>query len=315
MSLTGKDDNNKNQNSSNSENKIHNNTYNNSKSNTNSSKQNNSVNGNKTITLSRSTFIKISIITIVALMISSFLGGYTLKTHITDTSVTIPSSALLSLLESRDTTTSTLQENNSSGSGDGTSIAPTPSVNPVISVDDDPIRGNKDASITMIEFSDYQCPFCKRVFNETMPEIKEKYIDTGKVKHVFRDYPIPTSHPNALTAAIAAQCANDEQKYWEYHDILFAKQAEWEALTGNNTISKFKEYADNLGINMDNFNSCLDSKQYEEEVNKDLQEGATYGITGTPTFYVGNREKGFTELSGSQPFASFENVFKFYENK
>ena len=115
-----------------------------------------------------------------------------------------------------------------------------------------------------------------------MPDLKEKYIDTGKIKHVYRDYPMPFLHQNAIPAAIAAECANDQGKFWDYHDILFSKQTEWKNLSGNATNHKFKEYAaKNLTqIDTNKFNSCVDSQKYKDEVDKDIGDGSTYGISG-----------------------------------
>lgn len=142
-------------------------------------------------------------------MMCSFLAGYTIRSFVTDTFVTIPSSSLLAALESKKTTAETETNSSASSIADSSSFH-FPAINPAISMDDDSMRGNKDASITMIEFSDYQCPFCKRTFYDTMPNLKEKYIDREKVKHVFRNYPI-SFHQNFLSAAIAAKGANEQE--------------------------------------------------------------------------------------------------------
>jgi protein-disulfide isomerase len=281
----------------------------NNDNNTNNQKEDNVNNSENTknITLKRSTFIKLAIVGILALMVSSFLAGFTLQIGITPTYVTLPSSPTVA-----PTTLPSNTPPSPSPSIAGANNPPTqqqPTVLSSVSLDNDPIEGSKDAPVTLVEFSDYQCPFCKRTFDDTMPELKEKYIDTGKIKHVFRDYPLPF-HQNGIPAAIAAECANEQGKFWDYHNILFSKQTEWENLSGNATNEKFKEYAANNMTQLDKnkFNSCIDSQKYKDEVEKDIADGSTYGVSGTPTFYIGNKEKGYTQIVGAQPLATFESI-------
>ena len=177
-----------------------------------------------------------------------------------------------------------------------------------ISADNDPIIGNPDAPITIIEFSDFQCPFCARFNAQTLPSILEEYIDQGKVKLVFRDFPIQSIHPNALPASVAAECANDQNKFKEMHDILFEKQSEWNKLETAETLSLFSQYASNFEIDQETFDSCLTSGKHIAEIKKDLEDGREYGVTGTPGFFVGNDQIGFVELKGAQPFESFKKV-------
>jgi len=184
-----------------------------------------------------------------------------------------------------------------------------PTVKPVnVSTDDDPVRGSSDAPITIIEFSDFQCPFCSRFHNETLPTILEKYVDTGKVKFVYRDFPIQSLHPNAMPAAAASECAHEQNKYWEYHDALFERQQTWNNLKLADSIDTFKNIAKEFNLNEDQFNSCLDSGKYIEEINKDLRDGTNYGITGTPGFFVGNEKNGFVKLIGAQPIEAFKKI-------
>ena len=177
-----------------------------------------------------------------------------------------------------------------------------------ISLDDDPIRGDPDAPITIIEFSDFQCPFCARFHEQTLPSLLEEYIDEGKVNFVYRDFPIQSIHPNALPAAVAAECADDQGKYWEYHDILFEKQSSWARLDSNSAISTFSQYATDIGLEKEQFDSCLGSGKYLEEVQGDLRDGRDYEITGTPGFFIGNEKIGFVKLNGAQPFESFKRI-------
>jgi protein-disulfide isomerase len=163
----------------------------------------------------------------------------------------------------------------------------------IISSDDDPVRGNPDAKFTIIEFSDFQCPFCAKFHSETLPLLMENYIDNGKVNLVFRDFPIESIHPNAVPASHAAECADDQGKFWEMHDMIFENQ-----------------YAIEIGIDEDEFDSCMSSAKHIDEIRKDLQDGQDYGVTGTPGFFVGNKEVGFTKIIGAQPFSSFQRVIE-----
>lgn len=184
----------------------------------------------------------------------------------------------------------------------------TPSQPIMISLGDDPIKGDPNAPISIVEFSDFQCPFCARFHSNTLPQIEQNYLSTGKVNFVYRDFPIESIHPNALSAALASECADDQEKFWEYHDKLFQNQKSWQGLEIQNSITTFKEYAQELGLNMEEFNSCLDSGKYSQEISNDLQDGRNYGVTGTPGFFVGNEKIGFTKIIGAQPFSVFQNV-------
>jgi len=169
-----------------------------------------------------------------------------------------------------------------------------------VSVDDDPMLGNKDAKVTIVEFSDFQCPFCKRLFDTTYPNLKKDYIDTGKVKLVYRDFPLDF-HQNAHISAESAECADEQGKFWPYHDTLFAKQDEWGTLADADAKTKFVTYASSLGLNSGTFKSCLDSGKYKAEVDKDLTDGKAIGVTGTPTLVVNG-----TVIVGAQPYETFK---------
>ena len=177
-----------------------------------------------------------------------------------------------------------------------------------ISTDNDPIIGNPDAPITIIEFSDFQCPFCARFHIQTLPLIMEEYIEQDKVKLVFRDFPIQSIHPNAVPAAVAAECANEQGKFKEMHDVLFEKQGEWSKQETSIAVSSFIQYANELGLEQKVFESCVSNAKHIDEIRKDLQDGRDYGIAGTPGFFVGNEEIGFVELKGAQPFDSFKKI-------
>ncbi len=170
-----------------------------------------------------------------------------------------------------------------------------------VSEDDDPVKGDLSAPITIIEFSDFQCPYCAKFYTDTLPQLEQEYIDTGKVKIVYRDFPLTNIHPLATPAALAAECANEQDKFWEYHNILFEKQDEWVNIGED----KLKEYATEIGLNEEQFNSCLDSEKYKDEVLADLDDGASAGVTGTPAFFVNGRM-----LSGAQPLSAFQSIIE-----
>jgi len=161
--------------------------------------------------------------------------------------------------------------------------------------DDDPYLGAEDAPVTIVEFSDFQCPFCKRFREQTFNKIKENFIDTGIVKFVYRDLPL-SFHPYAQKAAEAAQCAHEQGKFWEYHDKLFENQQQLDE-------NSLKKYAADLGLDVEAFTTCLDSGKYEEETLKDAQAAAGQGIGGTPGFIINGKK-----ISGAQPYDKFEQV-------
>ena len=128
------------------------------------------------------------------------------------------------------------------------------------------------------------------------------------MKLVFRDFPIQSIHPNALPASVAAECANDQNKFREMHDTLFEKQSEWNKLETTEALSLFSKYASEMQLDQESFDSCLASGKHITEIKKDLDDGREYGITGTPGFFIGNDQIGFVELKGAQPFESFKKV-------
>lgn len=156
----------------------------------------------------------------------------------------------------------------------------------------DPVRGAASAPVTIIEFSDYQCPFCGRV-NPTLEQVRQTYGD--KVKIVFKDFPLPT-HPLAPKAAEAAHCAGEQGKYWEMHDQMFANQR---ALN----VPELKQYAAGLGLDAAKFNQCLDSGKHAGLVTAGQAQGEKMGVNSTPTLYINGRP-----LIGAQPFDAFKAV-------
>jgi len=162
-----------------------------------------------------------------------------------------------------------------------------------VSMGEDPAKGSAAAPITIVEFSDFQCPYCARV-NPTIKQVEEKYGD--KVRLVFRDFPLVQIHRDAAKAAEAGECAHEQGKFWEMHDKLFANQSKLQ-------VEAMKQTATEIGLDAEKFNQCMDSSKYAAEVQKDVDEGSRYGVTGTPAFFINGRM-----LSGAQPLEAFTEM-------
>jgi protein-disulfide isomerase len=161
-------------------------------------------------------------------------------------------------------------------------------------------RGKKDAPITIVEFSEYQCPYCKRYVDETYVQIWEEYGD--QVHYVFRDYPLPF-HPHAQKTAEAARCAGDQGQYWPMHDLLFDERDQWaekEEITAD-----LSGYASQLGLDQVEFEDCLSSGKQTQAVKDDLALGNKVGVSGTPTFFINGQK-----LVGAQPFTAFKAIIE-----
>lgn len=173
-----------------------------------------------------------------------------------------------------------------------------------------PAKGKADAPITIVEFSDFQCPFCRQFYNTTYPQLLDNYINKGTVKIVYRNFPL-SFHAQAQTSANAAECANEQGKFWEMHDKLFEEQNKLDggdAKTGpvkstvSYTADDLKKWAkDILGVDATKFNSCLDAKKYDAKVNADFAAGSAVGVSGTPSFYINGKQ-----IVGAQPFEVFK---------
>src|SRR5689334_20084698 len=191
-------------------------------------------------------------------------------------------------------------------SGGGAQPAGPPSPESIVlGIDDDPLMGDKKARLVLVEFSDFQCPFCARFVHETLPEIEKDYIKTGKLKYVFRDFPITSAHKDAFKAALAAGCALDQGKFWEMHDRLFENQAAF-------TVYNLTQSAEAIGLNKEKFQKCLENNEYATEVQNDFAEGLRAGVNQTPIFFLGLTEpnspkvKVLTVISGAKPYAVFK---------
>lgn len=166
---------------------------------------------------------------------------------------------------------------------------------------DQPSLGSPNAPVTIYEFADFQCPFCQNFYKNSFAALKTKYIDTGKVRFVFRHFPL-SFHVNAQISAEAAECANRQGQFESYYNMLFAKGSG--DGTGLDTAS-LKLYANQIGLNMTLFNKCLDNHETKAVVLADQTEGTKIGVNGTPTFYING-----TQLVGAQPLTAFDQAIE-----
>lgn len=191
--------------------------------------------------------------------------------------------------------------------------APTPPAAPETPAapDDDITLGKADAPITLIEFSDFQCPFCRRFWRDTLPTITKEYIDAGKVKFVYRDFPL-SFHPGADPAARAMECAADQSDTlaWKLHDVIFAEQQKQGEGTIQFTADDVKKWALAVpSLNQQTFTSCFDSNTHADEVQKDIADGSAAGISGTPGFWILGPNGKSQKISGAYPYETFVSAF------
>jgi len=173
-----------------------------------------------------------------------------------------------------------------------------------------PVIGDANSNLVLVEYTDFQCPFCKRHYDQTYPSLKKDYIDTKKIAFISKDFPLDF-HPSAQKSAEAGQCALEQGKYWEMHDKMFAVST-----SGGETllVANLKQYAKDLGLDSAKFDSCLDSGKFAGAVTASAATGQTVGVTGTPGFFVGtksgtNKVKGFL-IPGAYPYANFDTILK-----
>jgi len=174
-----------------------------------------------------------------------------------------------------------------------------------LTVNDAATKGKSDAKLTLVEFSDFECPFCGRYVRETYDQLQRDYVQTGKVRYVFRNFPLERIHPHALRAGIAGECARQQGKFWEMHDKLFANQQALEA-------SDLVKTAGAAGLDVSAYQRCAAGPGVEK-IRRDLDEGARAGVTGTPYFFVGvtqadGKVKVLRAISGAQPYAAFKSA-------
>lgn len=172
--------------------------------------------------------------------------------------------------------------------------------NPNVDAGDNPVMGKADAPITIIEFSDFECPFCEKFYTETLPQLKKNYVDTGKAKIIYMDFPL-SFHPEAQKAAEAAECFREQKGdagYYKMHDKLFENQASL-------SVENSKKWAKELGADSKKFDECLDSGKFESAVQADFSYGQSLGVSGTPSFFINGRF-----LEGAQPYSAFEQAIE-----
>ena len=170
-----------------------------------------------------------------------------------------------------------------------------------------PVLGRADAPVTLVEFSDYQCPFCQRFFATTLPALKKEYVETGKLRYVFLDFPLDQLHPQARRVAEAAHCAAEQGKYWDMHAVLFQNQR------GLATM-KLAEHAQAAGVDATKLDQCVTSGRHASRVARSIADGAAVGVQATPTFVVGRTKSGDlvegAPLRGAQPVETFRRLIE-----
>src|SRR5438128_7028564 len=164
-----------------------------------------------------------------------------------------------------------------------------------VGVEGAPFLGPAAAPVTIVEFSDFQCPFCKQVV-PTLTQVRSRYGE--KVKLVYRDFPIDGLHPQARKAAEAARCAQDQGKFWDYHDVLFASPPQAAA-------DDLRRYAEPVGLDVPTFERCVSAGTHRDRVQRDIDEGTRLGLNGTPAFFINGEF-----VSGAQPLESFARVIE-----
>jgi len=162
--------------------------------------------------------------------------------------------------------------------------------------------GDENAPVVMIEFSDYQCPFCREFYIKKLPKIKEDYIDTGKVRFIFKDFPLVDVHENSLMASLSANCAGSQGKYWEMHDLLYEKVEKWNTDNAKEDLTKL---ASSLGLDREKFIACISTASNVDEISEDIQKGRMAGVKSTPTFIINSKR-----IEGSQAYADFQTVIE-----
>lgn len=176
-----------------------------------------------------------------------------------------------------------------------------------IDVADAPTLGADDAVVTLIEFSDYECPFCIRHFSQTMDQINESFIRTGRIRYVFKDFPIVQLHPEAVRAHLASRCAAEQGRFWEMHGRMFSPP-------GSHTPALLEARASEAGVSLEPYRECMASNRTMAGVQASVNTAMQLGANGTPAFFIGirdpetNRVRLVQALSGAQPFAEFERV-------
>jgi protein-disulfide isomerase len=168
-----------------------------------------------------------------------------------------------------------------------------------------PILGDLNAPLTLVEFGDYQCTFCKKFFDETEESILINYVETGKVNMLFKDFIIVNE--DSINAASAAHCANDQNMFWKYHSTLYNN---WDGEgTGWASPEHLHKFADSLGLDMDEFSNCMSKSKWNQLVDSSHVDGRTLGVDATPTFFIIDENNNVLKIVGAQPYDVFKNAF------
>ncbi len=160
--------------------------------------------------------------------------------------------------------------------------------------------GPDNAPVVFVEYSDFQCPFCGRWYKDSKAQLQRDYVDTGKVLFLYKDFPL-SFHPEAEPAALAARCAGEQGKFWEFHDKIFENQADLSA-------DNYKKWAKELKLNAGQFDSCFDSGKYKQVIQDNFSEGSRYGVSGTPSFLVGKAGGKGQLIVGALPYSEFKKA-------
>lgn len=237
------------------------------------------------VTISKSSYNMMLVVVVAVLVVASFMGGFIIGGS------------------GKTTTTGQIVQPDNTIPDDGIPSRVS------VSLDDDAVKGSQDAKVTIIEFSDFQCPYCRSFYTETYKQIDNEYVKTGKVKIAYRDFPL-SFHAAAQKSAEAAECAADQGKFWEMHDKIFEEQAKLGTGTVSYGVNELKKWASELGLDAESFNSCLDSGKYASEIQKDISDGTAAGVTGTPAFFVGSQDKGYILVAGAYPYEVFKQLIE-----
>lgn len=190
-------------------------------------------------------------------------------------------------------------------------VQPDPTTPVKVDISGNPVLGDKNAKLTLVEFSDYECPFCKKSFEEVLPSLKKNYIDTGKVRLIYKNLPL-SFHQNSAKESEAALCAQDQGgdvAFYQYHDQIFTKTT-----SGGTGIAldQLPGLAKEIGLNVTQFQKCLDSGKFKAQVDKDVAEAGKVGASGTPTWFLGKNTSSSsvegTIIVGAQPFSVFKQA-------
>lgn len=176
---------------------------------------------------------------------------------------------------------------------------PTPPAKVNVDIGHFPVKGDKNAKVTVIEFADFQCPFCEKFFTQTEPSLIKDYADKGKIKFAFRNWAFLGQE--STYAAQGAECANEQGKFWEYHDYLYSHQGQENSGTFNK--DKLEGFAPSIGLDADKFRNCLETDKYAEKVKEDYTAGQGAGVNGTPATFVNG-----ILISGAVPYATFQQA-------